>query len=51
MATIENGWFVETGVMNSDQIRVAIKIDQVLEQKKSQFQNVLVFEKYAFFLF
>lgn len=48
MAIIENGWFMETGVMNSDQVRLAVKIDQLLEQKQSEYQNVLVFQKYVF---
>lgn len=38
-------WFVETGVLNSDQCRLTIKIGRKLIEKQSKYQNILAFEK------
>ena len=40
-----NGWFTEVGVLNSKEVTISMKINQVIEQRKSEFQNILVFQK------
>ncbi|KAH7643516.1 hypothetical protein DERF_011092 [Dermatophagoides farinae] len=41
-------WFVETGVLNSDQCRLTIKIGRKLIEKQSKYQNILAFENEKF---
>ena len=41
----KDGWFTETGVLNSDNVNVSIKMNDVLEKRKSQFQDILLFKK------
>ncbi|OTF75988.1 hypothetical protein BLA29_009743, partial [Euroglyphus maynei] len=44
----EEDWFVETGVLNSDQCRLTIKIDRELIRRQSKYQNILAFENEKF---
>ena len=38
-------WFIETGVLNSDNINISIKINELLEKRKSKFQDIVLFKK------
>ena len=43
--SMQKGWFTEKGVLNSDNVSLSIKVDDLLEQRKSQFQDILLFKK------
>jgi spermidine synthase len=38
-------WFTETGVLNSHSINLSVKVDKIVHQEKSKYQNVLVFDR------
>ena len=38
-------WFTESGVINSDSINLSVRVDGIVHQEKSQYQNVLVFDR------
>lgn len=38
-------WFTEMGVLNSNEVALSIKSDQVLEKQKSKYQELTVFQR------
>lgn len=48
MDSFKNGWFTETGVLNSNLTNLSIKVNQIIHCEKSKFQNILVFQSDIF---
>src|SRR5687768_12629852 len=44
MNTFKAGWFTETGVLNGDRFAVSVKVDKIVHQEKSQYQDLIVFD-------
>lgn len=42
---LKDGWFTETGVLNSDSVNVSIKVNGLIDKRKSNFQDILLFKK------
>lgn len=45
----DGDWFTETGVMNSGHVNVSMKINSLIDKRKSKFQDILVFKKLVHF--
>lgn len=45
MDSVRKGWFTEQGVLNANLVTLSIKCDQILHQEKSDFQELLVFNR------
>ncbi|RWS23598.1 Spermidine synthase-like protein [Leptotrombidium deliense] len=48
MDSFRNGWFTETGVLNSDYVNISIKYSKLLYSQQSKFQKILVFDSPKF---
>lgn len=44
MDAFKKGWFTETGTLNSD-VALSIEVDEILHREKSEFQDILVFQR------
>jgi len=44
----QENWFTETGVLNANNVTLSIKVDEVLDQRKSQFQDMFLFRNNIF---
>jgi spermidine synthase len=44
MDAFKEGWFTETGVLNGNSVAMSIKVDKIVHQEKSQYQDILVFD-------
>ncbi|KAH9394444.1 PREDICTED: spermidine synthase-like [Rhagoletis zephyria] len=44
----KDGWFTETGVLNSDNVNLSIKVNGLLDKRKSDFQDILLFKNDIF---
>jgi spermidine synthase len=44
MNTFKAGWFTETGVLNGDRFAVSVKVDKIVHQEKSKYQDIIVFD-------
>ena len=49
--TMENNWFTELGVINADEVRVGLRMSEIMDQRESKFQKLLTFKKYVFSFF
>ncbi|XP_035213312.1 spermidine synthase-like isoform X2 [Stegodyphus dumicola] len=47
MDAFKKGWFTETGTLNEDQA-LSVEVENVLYQKKSKYQDILVFDSKRF---
>jgi len=48
MNSFKEGWFTETGVLNSETTNLSIRVDQIIHSQKSKYQNILVFQSKLF---
>ncbi|XP_054159320.1 spermidine synthase-like [Oppia nitens] len=48
MDSFKKGWFTETGVLNSSTTNLSIRVDQIIHEQKSDYQNILVFQSELF---
>lgn len=47
MDALKAGWFTETGVLNSDDTTLSIKVDKLIHKEKTKFQDIVVFHKWV----
>jgi len=45
MNAFKEGWFTEIGVLNGDQFNVSLKVDRVIHEETSPFQEIRVFDR------
>ncbi len=45
MDKFAEGWFTEIAALNSQQTNISIKVDQVIYHQRSQFQDILLFDR------
>lgn len=41
----EHGWFNETAALHSEDIVISTRINRLIYQKRSDYQNILIFQK------
>lgn len=51
MNASKDGWFTETGVINSHSTQISIKVEDVLYHERSKYQDILVFQRYFILLY
>ena len=45
MNSFKDGWFTETGVLNGHEVAISLKVDRVVHEETSKFQQLLVFDR------
>lgn len=49
MDAFKEGWFTEIGAYNTEGTNLSIKNEEVIYETKSNFQNILVFQRYCYY--